>query len=91
MIVPGDFDSWQDALFPVLRESNEEANRQQRANEELPGIRAYRAGRMQELRKVRKGSSVGRISRVQSLLWIDSSDVLSREPWKTSTRLSYFP
>lgn len=82
MNVVGDFDSWQDTLFPELRESNHEASRQQRANEELPSMREYRSAR-KSFQKSERAVAWAE-SRKSDILWIDGSEVLSREDFNAS-------
>lgn len=77
-----DFDSWQNTLFPELRESSEKASRHQRANEELPGMRTYRAKR-----KSFENSEIVMAwaeSRKSEILWINGNEVLSREDFNAS-------
>lgn len=77
-----DFDSWQNTLFPELRESSEKASRQQRANEELPNMREYRSKR-----KSFEKSEIAMAwaeSRKSEILWINGNEVLSREDFNAS-------
>lgn len=77
-----DFDSWQNTLFPELRESSEKASRHQRANEEPPGMRTYRSKR--------KSFGNSEIilawaeSRKSEILWINGNEVLSRADFNMS-------
>ncbi|KAJ4420878.1 hypothetical protein N0V82_004057 [Gnomoniopsis sp. IMI 355080] len=82
MNTPGRLDSRQDILFSELQESHEEASRMQRANDELPNMREYRAQR-----KSFKNSEMAITwaeSRRSEILWIDGSEVLSREDFNAS-------
>lgn len=77
-----DFDSWQDKFFPELRHSNEAALRQERANEELPSMRHFRAER-KNFDKSEKAMAWAK-SRKSEILCIDGSQVLSREDFNAS-------